>query len=200
MVLNISTGPLIHSVLNALIDLPQERGREEIDEGIRVMWTRSEAVVVIEGVKEAIEIETVRVIDTETETENAVVKGTVKEATAVTDMVTGIATTKGTEMTEIVIAGARERTIMRDLNVVRMTELKGRNLKYLTNIYLNHRHHHHHHLVCPHPLLLHMTALPRFVHLTEEMATCERSTTIHQEADAMVAVTSMTMIFQKAPQ
>ena len=45
---------------------------------------RDKAVVVIEGVNEA--IETVRMIDTETGTENAVVKEMAKEPTTVTDM------------------------------------------------------------------------------------------------------------------
>ena len=99
------------------------------------MWMtrRSEAVVVIEEVKEA--IGTVRAIDTgtetETETENAVVKEKemARECTAVTDMMvqmadmdTKIATARGTETTRIVIAGAREATIMRDLSVARTIE------------------------------------------------------------------------------
>ena len=95
------------------------------------MTRRSEAVVVIEEVKEA--IGTVRAIDTgtETETENAVVKEKemARECTAVTDMMvqmadmdTKIATARGTETTRIVIAGAREATIMRDLSVARTIE------------------------------------------------------------------------------
>jgi hypothetical protein len=99
------------------------------------MKRKSEVVVVIEEVKEA--IETVRVIDIGTGTENAVVTEMAKEAIVVidmmvqiADMVTGIATAKGTEMT-IVSAGAREVTSMRDLNVVGTTESKGKNQKYL---------------------------------------------------------------------
>jgi hypothetical protein len=131
------TGLLIRFALDALIDLRQEKKREETGEGIRLMWTKGRgdrAVVVIEEVNEA--IETVRVIDTEKETENAVVKEMAKEPTAVTDMmvqmadmVTGIAIAKGTEMT-IVSAGAREGTIMRDLNVVRTIKSKEENQKY----------------------------------------------------------------------
>lgn len=118
-------------------------------------------------------IETVRVIDTETETGNAVVKEMAKELTAadmmvqMADMVTGIVIAKGTEMT-IVSAGAREGTIMRDLNVVRTIKSKEKNQKYLM-IYRRHR------LVChrrPHLVVV----LVRFVRLTEETA---RSTTIH---------------------
>ena len=157
------------------------------------MWTkgRGEAVVVIGEVNEA--IETVRVIDTETGTENAVVKEMAKEPTAVTDMmvqmadmVTGIVIViaKGTEMT-IVSAGAREGTTMRDPNVVRTIESKEKNQKYLT-IYRLRRHrlvyHRHPHLV---------VVLVRFVRLTEETA---KSMTIHQEAGVMVAVMPMMMI------
>ena len=129
------TGLLIRFALNALIDLRQEKEREETGEGIRMMWTkgRGEAVVVIEEVEA---IETVRVTDTETGTENAVVKEMAKEPTAATDMmvqmadmVTGIVIAKGTEMT-IVSAGAREGTIMRNLNVVRTIKSKGKNQKY----------------------------------------------------------------------
>ena len=150
----------------------------------------------IEEVNEA--IETVRVIDTETGTENVVVKETAKEPTVVTDMVaqmadmvTGIVIAKGTEMT-FVSAGAREVTIMRDLNV-RTIESKGKNQKYLTIYHRRHRHRliYHRHL--------HLVVVPvRFVRLSEEMS---RSTTIHQEAGVMVAVMPMMMIwraFQKA--
>jgi hypothetical protein len=185
------TGLLIHFALDALIDLRQEKEREERGEGIRLMWTkgRGEAVVVIEQVNEA--IETVRVIDTGTGTENAVVKEMAKEPTAVTDMmvqmadmVTGIVIAKGTEMT-IVSAGAREGTTMRDPNVARTIESKEKNQKYLA-IYRLRRHrliyHRHPHLV---------GVLIRFVRLTEETA---KSTTIHQEAGVMVAVMPMMMI------
>ena len=142
------------------------------------MWTkgRGEAVVVIEEVNGA--IETVRVIDTETGTENDVEKEMAKEPIAVTDMmvqmadmVTGIVIViaKETEMT-IVSAGAREETIMKDLNVVTTIKSKEKNQKYLT---IFSRHHpliyHRHHLV---------VALFRFVRLIEETA----STTIHQES------------------
>ena len=155
-----------------------------------MMWTKGgdEAIVVIEEVNEA--IATVRVIDTGTGTENAVVKEMAKELTAVTDMmvqmadmVTGIVIAKGTEMT-IVSAGAREGTIMRDLNV-RTTESKGKNLKYLTIYRPRHRR-----LV--YRRRRHLVVVPiRFVHLSEETV---RSTTIHQEADVMLAVMPMTMI------
>lgn len=185
-----STGLLIHFALSALIDLRQEKEREETGEGIRVTWTkgRGEAVVVIEEVSEA--IETVRVIDTETRTENDVVKEMVKEPTAVTDMmvqmadmVTGIVIAKGTEMT-IVSAGAREGTIMRDLNVVTMIKSKEKNQKYL-KIFRRH-----HHLI--YPRLPHLVVvLYRFVRLTEETA---RSTTIRQESGVMVAVVPMMTI------
>lgn len=157
----------------------------------------SEAVVAIEEVKEA--IETVRVIDTETETgtENAVVREIAKEPIAVTDMmvqmanmVTRIVTAKGTATTRSVIAGAREGTIMRHLNVVRMTELREKSQKCPTSIRLRHRH-------LNYRLHLHVIVPVRFVHQTEETATCERSTTIHQEAKEIgvkVATISMMMI------
>lgn len=186
------TGLLIRFALDALIDLRQEREREETGEGIRMMWTKEkgEAVVVIEEVNEA--IETVRVIDTETETENAVVREMAKEPTAVTDMmvqmadmVTGIVIAKGTEMT-IVSAGARGGTIMRDLNVVRTIESKEKNQKYLT-IYRR-RHHLAHHRLVYHPHLV--IVLVPFVRLTEETAKSTR----HQEAGVMVAVMPMMMI------
>lgn len=194
------TGPLIRFVLDALIDLRQRKEREETGEG--AMWTkkRSKVVVVIEEVKEA--IETVRVIDigTGTGTENVVVKEMAKEPTAVIDMtvqmadtVTRIATARGTETTRIVIVGAREGMIMKDLNVVRTTESKGKNQRYSTTI---HRHRHHHLPVYPR-LLLHVIVPVQFVHLSEGMATCERSSTIHQEAKevgVMVAIMSMMMI------
>ena len=70
----------------------------------------------IEGVNEA--IETVRMIDTETGTENTIVKEMAKEPTAVTDMMVQMDNmVTGTVMT-IMNAGAREETIMKDLNVV----------------------------------------------------------------------------------
>ena len=88
------------------------------------MKGRDEAIVMIEGVNEA--IETVCMIDTETGTENAIVKEMAKEPTAVTnmmvqmdDMVTGIVIATGTVMT-IMNAGTREETIMKDLNVVKI--------------------------------------------------------------------------------
>jgi hypothetical protein len=187
-----STGLLIRFALNALIDLRQEKKREETGEGTRLMWTkgRGEAVVVIEEVNEAIEI--VRVIDTGTGTENAVVKEMAKEPTAVTDMmvqmadmVTGIVIViaKGTEMT-IVSAGAREGTTMRDPNGVRTIELKEKNQNYLT-IYWLRLHPHPHRLKYRHP---HLVVVLR---LTEETA---KSTTNHQEAGMMVAVMPMMMI------
>lgn len=109
------------------------------------MWTkgRGEAVVVIEEVNEA--TETVRVIDTGTGTENAVVKEMAKEPIAVTDMmvqmadmVTGIVIEKGTGMT-IVSAGAKEGTTMKDLNVVTTIKSKEKNQKYLTIFSRHHR-------------------------------------------------------------
>jgi hypothetical protein len=122
-----------------------------------VEWTkgRGEAVVVIEEANES--IETVRVINTETGTENAVVKEKAKEPTAVTDMmvqmadmVTGIVIAKGTEM-KIVSAGAREGTIMKDLNVVTTIKSKEKSRKFLM---IFHRHHHHYRLVYPRHLHL----------------------------------------------
>ena len=184
------TGLLIRFALSALIDLRQEKEREETGEEIRLMWTkeRGEAVVVKGEVNEA--IETVRVIDTETRTENAVVKEMVKEATAATDMmvqmadmVTGIVTAKGTEM-KIVSAGAREGTIMRNLNVVTTIKSKEKNQKCLTTFNLHHR------LI--YPRLPHLVVvLFRFVRLIEEMA---KSTTIHRESGVMVAVVPMMTI------
>lgn len=202
------TGPLIRFVLDALIDLRQEKEREGTDEGTRMTWTKKgrEAVVVIEEVKEA--IETVRVIDTGTGigtgTRNGVVKEMVKEPTAVidmmvqmADMVTRIVTARGTETTRIVIAGAREATIMKDLSVVRTTESKGKNQKHLTTILLLLHYLRRRHLLAYPRLRLRVIVPLQFVHLTEETATCERSTTIHQEAkevDVMVAVMSMMTI------
>ena len=185
------TGLLIHFARDALIDLRQEKEREETGEGIRMMWTKGkgEAVVVIEEVNEA--IETVRVKDTGIGTGNAVVIEMPKELTAVADMTvqmadmaTGIVIAKGTEMT-IVSADAREGTIMRDPNVVRTIESREKNLKYLT-IYRRHLHHLVYHRL-PHLVVV----LIRFVRLTEETA---GSTMIHQEAGVMVAVMPMMMI------
>ena len=151
---------------------------------------RDEAVVVIEGVNEA--IETVRMIDTETGTENAIMKEMVKEPTAVTDMmvqmddmVTGIVIATGTMMT-IMNAGAREETIIKDLNVVTMIKSKEKNQKFLT-IFCHP--HYHYRLVyprCPHL----MVVLIWLIRLIEEM---ERSTMIHQ-VGVMVAVMLMMMI------
>ena len=127
----------------------------------------------IEGVNEA--IETVRMIDTETGTENAVVKEMAKEPTAVTDMmvqmddmVTGTVIVTVTMMT-IMNTGAREETIMKDLNVVMTIKSKEKNQKFLT---IFRRPHYHYRLVyprCPHL----MVVLIRLVCLIEEM---ERST------------------------
>ena len=151
---------------------------------------RDEAIVMIEGANEA--IETVRMIDTETGTENAVVKEMAKEPTAVTDMmvqmddmVTGIVIATGTVMT-IMNAGAREETIMKDLNIVTTIKSKEKNQKFLT---IFRRPHYHYHLVYPHCPHL-MVVLIRLVHLIEEM---ERSTMIHQ-VGVMVAVMPIMMI------
>ena len=140
---------------------------------------RDKAIVVIEGVNEA--IKTVCMIDTETGTENAVVKEMAKEPTAVTDMmvqmddmVTGIVIATGTVMT-IMNAGAREETIIKDLNMVTMIKSKEKNQKFLTIF------------CCPHL----MVVLIQLVHLIEEM---ERSMMIHQEVGVMVAVMPMMMI------
>ena len=140
---------------------------------------RDEAIVMIEGANEA--IETVRMIDTETGTENTIVKEMAKEPTAVTDMmvqmddmVTGIVIATGTVMT-IMNAGAREETIIKDLNMVTMIKSKEKNQKFLTIF------------CCPHL----MVVLIQLVHLIEEM---ERSMMIHQEVGVMVAVMPMMMI------
>ena len=152
---------------------------------------RVEAVVVIEGVNEA--IETIRMIDTETGTENAVVKEMAKEPTAVTnmmvqmdDMVTGIVIATGTVMT-IMNAGAREETIMKDLNVVTMIKSKEKNQKFLTIFCHPHYHYRLVYPCCPHL----MVVLIQLVRLIEEM---ERSTMIHQEVGMMVAVMPMMII------
>ena len=155
------------------------------------MKGRDKAVVMIEGVNEA--IETVRMIDTETGTENAVVKEMAKEPTAVTDMmvqmddmVTGIVIATGTVMT-IVNVGAREETIMKDLNVVTTIKSKEKNQKFLTIFRCPHYHYHLVYPRCPHL----MVVLIQLVHLIKEM---DRSMMIHQEVGMMVAVMPMMMI------
>ena len=152
---------------------------------------RDEAIVVIEGVNKA--IETIHMIDTETGTENTVMKEMAKEPTAVTDkmvqmddMVTGIVIATGTVMT-IMNAGAREETIMKDLNVVTTIKSKEKNQKFLMIF----RHpHYHYRLVYPRRPHL-MVVLIRLICLIEEM---ERSTMIHQEVGVMVAIMPMMMI------
>ena len=86
----------------------------------------------------------------------------------------------------IMNAGAREETIMKDLNVVTTIKLKEKNQKFLM---IFHRPHYHYHLVYPRRPHL-MVVLIWLVRLIEEI---KRSTMIHQ-VGVMVAVMLMMMI------